>query len=478
MKIAFIQRDAYEKLGVHQLSACLKKAGHTVDLFIERLETDFYKSIQDYNPDFVLYSLYITEEGYMVSAFKKIKELLPSVKTLVGGPFTLIFNEIIKSDAVDYAIRGDGEYSIIDFFETYGKKGGLSKVAGILYLDSDGSIVSNDKFDAIHDLDSLPASDRDIYLKYDYFVNQDTADFIASRGCPYSCTYCYNTEMKNFYDSPFWRTRDPKRVIDEIKELQKKAKFKWIHFQDGTFTANKKWLRAFLELYKNSGLPPFLCNARPENIDAETAKLLKEANCDRITFGIQTGNPDFRASVTGRKMTNEQIINACNLVRSKGIRVCVDIIFGWPGETMDLAMETIRLCSLVKADIVSSNVLVFYPGLRITEKAIAEGFIARTPTLKEISLAHPNTSFLLSSNKRLFINLDKFFYILVKYPRLYPLIRPLLYFPPNFIFYLLKNLHIMRRSFIYDTRYSKLQLIMRYIISAWKNIHRKEMADR
>ena len=115
MRIAFIQKEAYEKIGVHQLVGCLRANGFIVDLFIKQLEPNFYDQITAFRPDFILYSLFIGEESYMLEYFSKLKILLPDAKTLIGGPFTLIFPDIIKNKQIDYMIRGDAEYSLILF---------------------------------------------------------------------------------------------------------------------------------------------------------------------------------------------------------------------------------------------------------------------------------------------------------------------------------------------------------------------------
>lgn len=97
---------------------------------------------------------------------------------------------------------------------------------------------------------------------------------------------------------------------------------------------------------------------------------MKESGCDRITFGIQSGNPSIRKNIAGRQMSNEQIEAAFQLCHKYKIRVGADIIFGWPGETIDQAMDTIRLCRKLKASTYHSNVLIPYPGLSLTRDSV------------------------------------------------------------------------------------------------------------
>jgi radical SAM superfamily enzyme YgiQ (UPF0313 family) len=467
MKIAFIQNGAYEKLGVHQLSGCLKNADKNieVDIFIQELEPNFYDKIVEFKPDFVLYSLFIGEESFMMEAFTKIKELLPDTKTIVGGPFTLVFPEVVQKKQVDFIIRGDGEYSLPLFFELYKAKKSLKDVPGICFIQEDGTIFKNDNIRLTSDLKNIPDPDRDLYYKYEHLRDKDTKSFIASRGCPYNCTYCYNAELKKFYTESYWRLRESESVFKEIEYVKNKYGLKWIHFEDGTFNSNIEWLKSFLAEYKKRNLPPFLCNCRVENITEELVSLMKDAGCDRITFGIQSGNEYVRKDISGRNMPNQQIEWAFKLCQKYNIRVGADIIFGWPGETMEQAMDTINLCRKLKADTYHSNVLITYPRLWITKRAIKEGFLQHEPTFKEIRELDSNKSLIKQKNIKLLINMDKLFNYFIQFPFMERFLKLLLHLPPNRFFKFLKNLHLLRRSLKYDSNgfISFSKLINKYI---------------
>jgi len=462
MKIAFIQNEAYEKLGVHQLIGCLKKTDIKIDLFIKKLEPDFYDKITAFKPDLVLYSLFIGEESFMLEAFSKLKQKLPKIKTVVGGPFTLVFPEIIKKSHVDFIIHGDGEYSLPLFLQLYKDNKLLKNIPGISYIEKNGNLFKNNNVELISDLKKLPNPDRDLYYKYKELQENETKIFIGSRGCPYNCTYCYNAELKKFFKHSYWRLRDPKAVFQEIKYVKDKHGLKWVHFQDGTFNSNIEWLKSFLSEYKRRKLPPFLCNCRVENITEEVISLMKDAGCERITFGIQSGNQIIRQKIAGRAMSDKQIKDTFKLCRKYNIRTGADVIFGWPGETLNQAMETIRLCRKIKANTYHSNVLIPYPGLQITREAVKNGYLKHEPNLEEISKLNSNKSLIQQDNIKLLINIDKLFYYMIKLPWLNGLLKLLLRLPPNRFFKLLKNLHLLKRSFKYDST-PFFKLIKKYI---------------
>ncbi len=466
-KVAFVQKEGYEKISVHYLAGACKKAGIDYQLFIYDLEENFWAELGKYDPTYVVYSLFIEEEKWAFECLKRVKELLPQAKTLVGGCFTLLFPEICQQREVDFVFRGDGEYTLPAFIRKMEAGESVESIDGICYVDEDGREYRNDSLNLV-DLKGLPGPDRDLYYKYAPLRNQSRKIFIASRGCPYRCTYCFNAELAGFFPTKYWRLRDAGEVLAEIAYVRDNYGLQWVHFQDGTFNADKKWLTSFLKAYIDADLPQFLCNARPETIDEEIVSLLKKAGCNRITLGIQSGNPRIRQEVAGRRSTNEQIIKACRLCKKYGIRVGVDVIFGWPGETLEEGLDTIRLCRMVDTETYSSNVLVFYPGLRVTKYAYENNYIEKIPTLAEINSLDFNKSLLIGNQINMLVNMDKLFYYMIKFPVLEKYLLQLLKLPPNKIFLLMKNLHLLVRSLKYDNTPSKFRIIMNYIISNWQ----------
>lgn len=470
MKIVFIQRDAYEKMGVHQLMGALQGQGHHIDLFIHELEPHFYDTVVDFRPDFVLYSLYIGEESFMLEAFSEIKRRLPGVKTLVGGPFTCVFPEIIGRPGVDFMIRGDGEEVLPAFLRCWFNGATVRQLPGIGFTEPDGAPFIHPEVNLIGDLSCLPAPRRDLYYKYPLLRNRDTKIFVASRGCPFSCSYCYNTELKKCVKGKYWRLKAINSVLDEIEDTRERYGLRWVHFQDGTFNADKRWLISFLSEYRQRGLPPFLCNCRADQFDEIVARELKAAGCDRITFGIQSGNQHVRSQTAKRSMTDEQILNAFALCRKYGIRTGADIIFGWPGETVLQAMDTIRFCRKIKADSYHSNVLIPYPGITLTRDAVNNGYLYREPTMKEIGALTANRSLVDQKNINLLINMDKLFYYLIRFPRAEKLIKCMLKLPPNRFYNSIKNLHLLKRSLQYDAQNARdaLRMITRHLSLFWR----------
>ncbi len=451
-KVLFVQKKLHEKLSIHALAAFLKQNNHVCDALIYDAESNFYDKVKSYNPDIVAYSLCIGEYNDAKTILKKIKSRSPSQRILVGGPFLTIFPEIINEDFIDMISVGDGEYPLVEILDRIEEENfNFSNIDGI-YFKENNKIFGNKSISLITSLTVLPIPDRDIYYsKYEKLRNLKTKPFILSRGCPYNCSYCYSGQFNDYYKKcgKYWRLRDPTQVIDEIRYVRDTYGLKWIQFHDGTFNANKHFIKEFLKLYAESGLPGFVINSRTENVDEEYVQLLKKAGCDRVTIGVQHGNEDLRRIIANRPMKNREIIDSCNLLKKYNIRVGIDLIFGWPGETLEQAFETIDFARKLDCDSINSNVLRFYPKTAITNYAIRKGYLNQEVSIDEAESLLPNTSQL---NITELINLDKLCHLAIRFPKLQWLIKLLIKLPPNKLFLIIKDIPSIRRHFKYEIK--------------------------
>src|SRR6185436_18264231 len=70
-----------------------------------------------------------------------------------------------------------------------------------------------------------------------------TLPMLATRGCPYQCTYCSAPNMW----LPRWIPRDPVAVVDEIEMYVKRYDAGNFPFQDLTAIIRRDWIKAFCE---------------------------------------------------------------------------------------------------------------------------------------------------------------------------------------------------------------------------------------
>jgi len=168
---------------------------------------------------------------------------------------------------------------------------------------------------------------------------------MTGRGCPYRCTYCCNTPILEGWRSKkeFLRKYDAEDMVTELERLRDEYGVGYFEFWDELFLSNLKFVRAFFEVYKERIGLPFSINSRVEVMNEEFCKTAADAGCHTIWFGIESGDEEYRAKMLGRKMKNQQVIDAADNCKKAGINRLTFNIVGAPLETADNMRETLKL---------------------------------------------------------------------------------------------------------------------------------------
>ena len=115
--------------------------------------------------------------------------------------------------------------------------------------------------------------------------------------------------------------------------------------------------------------------ARANELDEESVIGLKNSGCLNIYIGVETGNENLRNKILKKKLTNKQIINATGSLREYNVRFGTYNMFGLPGETLDLAFETIKFNHLLKPDYTINNIFQPYPKTELANSAAEQGLL-------------------------------------------------------------------------------------------------------
>lgn len=361
-------------LGIAHIAAVLEHAGIKVSL-IDAAVMSYgldrtAERIIETNPDIVGISILTPLYIKSVSLIKIIKEKMPSVVIMVGGPHVTTFKEKVLADCkeIDIAIIGEGEYTCLDVVNTLSTGGNLEDVKGIVYRDGNG-IAVNEPRDLIKNLDDLPFPARHLLPMKSYkplpnqYKRQPVVSMIVSRGCPYSCIYCFESIGKKF------RIRSPEKVVSEVKEVMEKYGAKEISFWDDNLMLNKKWLREFCTLLiKNKLNIVWSCYGRVNQADKELLSLMKSAGCWNIFYGIESGNQDL-LDLIRKDITLEQAVNAIRWTKAAGIEVRASFMLALPGETPEKALNTIKFAKEIDPDYVQFCITTPYPGTELYKTA-------------------------------------------------------------------------------------------------------------
>jgi anaerobic magnesium-protoporphyrin IX monomethyl ester cyclase len=222
----------------------------------------------------------------------------------------------------------------------------LSQIKGICYRDGETRII-NQPSPLMENLDNLPLPDKSM-INFSrcsglFPVGKRPCMFImASRGCPYQCTFC----SKSVYGNTL-RQRSPENVVEEIELLYKDWGVREIHFADDTFNANLNWAHKLLDLIIKGEWNKKLAfrialRVNEKIVNYELLKHLKAAGVWFIYYGVENGNQAMLDRMhKGIKI--EEVKRAFRITHTVGIKTEAFFIIGMPGETKATIKDSYNL---------------------------------------------------------------------------------------------------------------------------------------
>ncbi len=415
-KIAFLQTEYEDKLGVLGLVAYVKANGHSAEIFIER--RGWLDEVKAFQPDILGFSCLTGGHLWVESMVEKIKKRERwDVPIIIGGSHPTFFPRMIEDPHIDFICRGEGEEALRELLDTMEQGGDVTSIPNI-WMKKEGRIIENGVRGLIENLDLLPIPDRSHYGKYPFLKKNPHKRIIASRGCPFNCTYCYNNAFKALYrdQKKIVRRRSVENVMQEILLLQEGGGWKTLEFVDDAFLGDKKWFLRFAEEYPKKADHPYTCFAIATNIDEEVAEALKQSNCKCVEFGIEAGNEKIRREMYKKRVTDRDILNAAEMLHAKGVKFLTFNMVGAPFETLEEMGETIRLNQKIKTDYPWCSIMQPYPGTKIFDYCIEKGLIDSAADFT--SFTYFEKSVLNQDTAPYVANVQKLFFLFSKYPML------------------------------------------------------------
>jgi anaerobic magnesium-protoporphyrin IX monomethyl ester cyclase len=395
MKIFFIYPNSGSQVGfnygVSHIASVLKNAGHKVvfrqlceDLEPLPAKEEFIDSIKKESPDLLGFSVVTNQWNYTKKLASWIRSSL-DIPIVCGGIHALVCDrEVLETGLFDYVFRGECENAFLEFVEKLSRRESIDNVPNLSLLRN-GRIKIN-PVGPLPDLEQLPFKDYSI-MDFQKLIDakKGWVGLMASRGCPFSCTYCFNHKMVAAYKNDlkcsfkqlnYIRRFGVEQVINEIKFLLKNyRRITEFIFDDDIFTFDKQYIKEFCLLYKQTCGLPFVVNAHFSFFDRERASDLASANCKIVKFGVESGSEKIRSSILNRHMTNQSVIEAIGLVNDTGMHSSVFIIIGFPHETKEDVLDTIRLLARSRPGRFRWTYFFPFPGTKAHQISLDGGFI-------------------------------------------------------------------------------------------------------
>lgn len=340
--------------------------------------------MQDYKPECVLtvsssLDRWICPHLKIQESFRVLetaKQLNAEIRTALIGPHgTTAPEEMIqRSTAVDAVIRGEPELIARDWINA-GRED-LERITGLTYRQN-GEVRNTADRPYMDNLDVLPFPAYHLFplSKYhyrDHCLQRPFTVALASRGCPYKCTFCLT-----IMQGKQWRLRDSKKVADELEWLSREHKIRSVMFFDYEFGLNRDRTLDLCAEIGSRNLPlTWGCEMRVSDAKEDVLRAMKDAGCNFIGFGVESGNQEI-LNKTKKGITLEQVRKAFALTQKLNINCDKPYwILGLPGETMESIEKTIEFSLELHANSRfpgNSAFAVPYVGTEIHQIAIKNG---------------------------------------------------------------------------------------------------------
>lgn len=409
--------DNLVPVGVSLLSSCLKNKDHEVKLFdttfyrteegairnearvktlqvkktdlskygVKEKDTDiledFKKMVREFKPELIGFSVVEPTYPLALNLLRSIEDY-DALKIMGGVHVTMNPFDVIKNPSLKMICVGEGEEAIVELANKIQNGEDYSNIRNLWVKKSDGSIIKNPLRPLVN-LDELPMADWSIYEKERFFKPMGDEINISGaielhRGCTHKCAFCCNEGLQLVHKGlgSYPRQKSIEKFIEEVKAKKRDYGLQYLYIvAENLLHMTPERFDKFIELYREVNLP-FWAQARPETITEDKVARLAEIGCKLFSMGVEHGNEMFRRETLNRFVSNEKIIKAFEIIKQSKIKVCANIIIGFPDETRELVFDTIELSRQLQPDYLISNIFTPYRGTRLRDLAVKKGFIS------------------------------------------------------------------------------------------------------
>lgn len=293
---------------------------------------------------------------------------------LGGSGFSIFSQELMNYLGADMGIVGEGELSFRALLESY-PGGGWTTIPGLVWQDQ-GSWRENPPQTVA--LEALPDPALEFFTPLSYHETAGSAGLPgvitiqSRRGCPRRCRYCSTARI----EGTRVRTRPVKKVTAFMAACYHRWGLNRFYFVDNIFNHPREYARSLCLAIKDLRLPlEWSCLINPAYPDAELFHLIREAGCDKVQVGNESGS-DLVLTNLGKGFTRRQVEETLQLLRQAGLSYGCFLLMGGPGETPDTVQESVELLEHYNPILVNLTVGIrIYPHTALCDQALAEGVI-------------------------------------------------------------------------------------------------------
>lgn len=346
-------------LGLLNLATLLREGGHQVDVLdlvlALRLKTlkassaiyeDAARMILRHDPDLVGFSVQCATFPAVVQIAARLKRARPEIRIVAGGHDVTFVAErtLERFPWIDAVVRGEGELSLSELVSAWAVREDGEGIEGISWRQGT-EVVRNPDRQLISDLDVLPLPDYGFVPDLETYrdacgIPRAIAILEVGRGCPHACVYCSESIM--------WRRRTRTfsipRITHEMRRLRERYGAQCFLLAYDQFTADRRFVEEFCYRVLEEGLndTPWYCISRLDSMDVELLRLMREAGCESMCYGIDSGSRRTLAFI-GKQIDETILYQRVRETTEEGMVPTLSFVIGFPEEQREDVDQTLFL---------------------------------------------------------------------------------------------------------------------------------------
>ncbi len=343
-------QPAHTPISLGYIAAFAEKQGIETDILNLGMNSQmsvgrFTRYLQRFRPQVIGFSAY-QRNMFLIKGWAALcKTLLPESIIAIGGPqATFMPTEALRQlPAIDLICRGEGETAFLELAKGLGESQGAAVIPGWSGQGADGSLWDGPSLDFEENLDEFPSPYLSGVLD---LKGIDEALLLASRGCPYRCSFCYTPQA---FGKKI-RCHSMERVVEEVSWIAGRGVNRF-WFADPSFTFYAERVHQFLDTLLERDLKVELwLETRVDLVEQGLLKKMNRAGVHTIAYGLESASEHIRKMIR-KPLDLEQVERAIRLSQEAGLEVELFSQYGLPGESFRDAVNTLEFVKRNKVNI-------------------------------------------------------------------------------------------------------------------------------
>lgn len=341
-------------------------------------------AIQAQAPDLAIFTIYGQQPSASTQCYPAAQEVacrLIGVRTIcIGTHPSALAEQTLREGPWTYVCQGEGPLTVLGLLHVMERMGDLRDVAGLWWRDGK-TLIQNDPAPLL-DLERLPG--RGFY-KFDphryrahnwhafgYASRTPYASLQTSLGCPFRCEFCCINAPFGAAGIRHW----PVENVFRMFQLLAQNGIVHVKIPDEMFVLNPKQVDAICDrIITLNHKFNIWAYARVDTVkDDALLEKMKRAGFNWLGLGVESGSKHVRDGAGKGRFGTPDIVNAIHRVRSHGINVGANYIFGLPDDDHFSMQETLDLACELNTEWANFYCAMAYPGSPLHRLARLKGW--------------------------------------------------------------------------------------------------------